>query len=241
MILWLLWALCHRHQQEQIPSRFSFYGVFFVLFFLVTTFFALSPWSSPLVRAFFNSVLLSLSFVSLSNWSIRKFSFTLHFQLQTYTRDLHSLISFCHRYIPSSGCWTQKLRWSSDSSASISATLVRTSCCFPFKLFSSFLHFLFFGWLWVVSFKGDLQKMLFFLFFFLIGLTLCLFLEYKDIFSFCLFIHCNYFFLAISGTSVLAFSEFSGCYFESSQGQLLLALTLQLTGYGRWKFNLLSP
>lgn len=90
-------------------------------------------------------------------------------------------------------------------------------------------------------FQRWLTKDAFFSIFFLIGLTLCLFLEYKDIFSFCLFIHCNYFFLAISGTSVLAFSEFSGCYFESSQGQLLLALTLQLTGYGRWKFNLLSP
>lgn len=77
--------------------------------------------------------------------------------------------------------------------------------------------------------------------FFLIGLTLCLFLEYKYILSFCLFIHSNYFFLAISGMSVLAFSGFSGCYFESSQGHLLIALTLQLTGYGCWKFNLLPP
>jgi len=68
--------------------------------------------------------------------------------------------------------------------------------------------------------------------FYLIGLILCLFLVYKDILSFCLFMHSNYFFLAISGMSVLAFSDFSGSYFESSQGQLLLALTLQLTGYG---------
>lgn len=78
-------------------------------------------------------------------------------------------------------------------------------------------------------------------FFFLIGLTLCLFPEYKDILSFCLYIRSNYFFLAISGMSVLAFSDFSGCYFESSQGHLLLALPLQLTGYGCCKFNLLSP
>lgn len=145
--------------------------------------------------------------------------------------------NFCHHYTPI--FWALK---PGSSSRAIIALFLTWQ--FLFVVHTVFLSN-FFPPYCIFYFTDDcelvLSKVTYKWFFFLIGLTLCLFMVYKDILSFCLFIHSNYFFLAISGMSVLAFSDFSGCYFESSQGQLLLALALQLTGYGCWKFNLLSP
>lgn len=174
-----------------------------------------------------------MSFISLSNFYARNLSITSDFHLQTYSSNLSFPINFCHRYFPLLDIKAWKLMKSNYCSFSNLAAFICSSQCFSFKLVSSQTFFLLTALTYFIgACELFLSKMTYKGFFFLIGLILCPFLEYKDILSFCLFLHSNYFFLAISGMSVLAFSDFSGCYFESSQGQLLLALALQLTGYG---------
>lgn len=151
------------------------------------------PRSSPL-SAILTSV-LSMSFISLSNSYARNFSITSDFHLQTYSSNLSFPINFCRCYFPLLDIKSWKLMQSNYCSFSNLAAFFCSSQCFSFKLVSSQTFFLLTALLILLvpvsfSFLRWPTKD-----FFLIGLILCLFLEYKDILSFCLFIHSNYFFL----------------------------------------------